>query len=99
LTGGFETVVIENLDVAGMVRRKKKNIAKSLRRSIHDAGWGELRRQLTYRAEDRGHRLVVVDRFYPLRSCVLTVARRKPSSPSVIASSRAISAESVSIGT
>ncbi len=65
LTGGFETVVIENLDVAGMVRRKKKNTAKALRRSIHDAGWSELRRQLTYKTDDCGHRVIVVNQFYP----------------------------------
>jgi putative transposase len=65
LTGSFETVVVEDLDVAGMVKKPKKNSTKSLTRSIHDAGWGELRRQLTYKTEDRGHHVVVVNRFYP----------------------------------
>ena len=65
LTGNFETVVLENLDVAGMVKRSKKNTAQALRRSILDAGWSELRRQLIYKAAERGHRVIVVNRFYP----------------------------------
>jgi putative transposase len=36
-----------------------------LRRSVRDAGFSELRRQLTYKATDRGNRVVVIDRFYP----------------------------------
>jgi putative transposase len=65
LAGSFETVVLEDLDVAGMVKKKSKNTTKGLSRSILDAGFGELRRQLTYKADDRGHRVVVVGRFYP----------------------------------
>jgi len=65
LAGGFETVVIENLNVSGMVRKSKKNSTKELRRTILDSGWGELRRQLTYKVEDRGHRVVVVNRYHP----------------------------------
>jgi len=65
LAGSFETVVIEDLNVVGMVKKSKKNTAKALRRSILDAGFYELRRQLTYKTEDRGHRVVVVNRFYP----------------------------------
>jgi putative transposase len=65
LAGRFETVVIENLDIAGMMKKGKQNTAKSLRRSIFDAGWGELRRQLTYKTEERGHCVVVVNRYYP----------------------------------
>jgi putative transposase len=65
LVGSFETVVIEDLNVAGMVKKSEKNSTKELRRSILDAGRYELRRQLTYKAEDRGHRVVVVSQFYP----------------------------------
>jgi putative transposase len=65
LAGSFETVVIENLDVAGMLKKGKKNSNKALRRSIHDAGFYELRRQPTYKTEDRSHRVVVVNRFFP----------------------------------
>ncbi|MGW2637603.1 RNA-guided endonuclease InsQ/TnpB family protein [Streptomyces sp. NPDC001348] len=41
-------------------RRKAK-----LNRSIVDAGWGELLRQLRYKCEWYGRTLVVVDRFFP----------------------------------
>jgi putative transposase len=65
LAGSFETVVTEDLDVIGMVKKSNKNSTKELRRSILDAGFFELRRQLNYKTEDRGHRVIVVNRFYP----------------------------------
>jgi transposase len=58
-------VVLEDLDVAGMVKKKTSNTTKGLSRSILDAGFYELRRQLTYKAEDRNHRVVIIDWFYP----------------------------------
>jgi transposase len=58
-------VVLEDLDVAGMVKKTSIATNKGLSRSILDAGFYELRRQLTYKAEDRRHRVVVVDRFFP----------------------------------
>jgi len=57
--------VLEDLDVAGMVKKSKKKTGKTLRRSIQDAGFYEFRRQLTYKAEGRGHRIIGVNRFYP----------------------------------
>jgi putative transposase len=65
LAGRFETVVLEDLDVAGMVKKSKKKKTKAAPRSILDAGFYELRRQLTYKTDDRGHRVIVVDQFYP----------------------------------
>src|ERR1019366_8621155 len=65
LSGSFETVVLEDLNVSGMVKKKTNPTTKGLSRSILDAGFCEVRRQLTYKAEDRHHRVVVVDRFYP----------------------------------
>jgi putative transposase len=65
LAGSFETVVLEDLNVAGMVKKTSSTTTKGLSRSILDAGFYELRRQLTYKAEDRRHRVVVIDRFYP----------------------------------
>jgi putative transposase len=53
------TVVIEELNVAGMVRNRH------LARAIADTGLAELRRQLTYKTAWYGSRLVVADRFYP----------------------------------
>jgi putative transposase len=52
-------VAIEDLHVNGML--KNHNIAQA----IADASIGEIRRQLTYKAEKFGTRVVVIDRFYP----------------------------------
>ena len=53
------TVVIEQLNVAGMVRNRR------LARALADAGLAELRRQLTYKTGWYGSQLIVADRFYP----------------------------------
>jgi transposase len=50
--------------VTGMVKKKTSNTTKGLSRSILDAGFYEVRRQLTYKAEDRGRRVIVIDRFF-----------------------------------
>lgn len=52
-------IAIEDLHVAGML--KNHHIAQA----ISDASMGEIRRQLTYKAEKFGTRVVVIDRFYP----------------------------------
>jgi putative transposase len=65
LAGSFETVVLEDLNVADMVQKSKHGTTHGLSRSILDAGFHELRRQLTYKAKDRGHQVITVDRFYP----------------------------------
>jgi len=49
----------EDLNVAGLVRNRR------LARAIADCGWGEFRRQLEYKCERYGRRLVVIDRWYP----------------------------------
>lgn len=53
------TVVVEDLNVAGMKRNRR------LARQISDAGFGELRRQLTYKTQWNGGRLEVADRWFP----------------------------------
>jgi putative transposase len=53
------TVVVEDLNVAGMIRNRR------LARSIADAGFGEFRRQLDYKTRWNGGRLLVADRWYP----------------------------------
>lgn len=56
----YGTVVVEDLNVAGMLRNRR------LARRIADAGFGEIRRQLTYKTRQRhGTRTVVADRWYP----------------------------------
>jgi putative transposase len=51
--------VVEQLNVAGMVRNRR------LARALSDTGVGELRHQLAYKTGWYGSRLVVADRFYP----------------------------------
>jgi putative transposase len=55
----FETIVVEDLNVSGMMRNRR------LARSISTTGWREFRAMLGYKAERSGRRLVVADRWYP----------------------------------
>jgi putative transposase len=59
LTKRFHTIGIEDLNVGGMQKNRR------LSRSVADMGLFEFRRQLEYKAERRGGRVVVADRFYP----------------------------------
>jgi len=59
LTRRFDTVVIEDLNVSGMVRNR------SLARAISDAGFGALKQYLQYKAELRGCTILKANRFYP----------------------------------
>jgi putative transposase len=52
-------IVIENLNVRGMVKNRH------LSRAIFDVGFGELRRQIEYKADWLGIEVLVVDRWYP----------------------------------
>jgi putative transposase len=54
-----DVIVIEDLNVVGMVRNRH------LARAISGCGWGEFRRQLDYKCQRYGRRLVVIDRWYP----------------------------------
>jgi putative transposase len=54
-----DLIVIEDLAVANMIRNRH------LARAISDCGWGEFRRQLAYKCQRYGRRLVVIDRWYP----------------------------------
>jgi putative transposase len=53
------TVVVDQLNLAGMVRNRH------VARALSDAGLAELRRQLTYKTSWYGSRLIVADPFYP----------------------------------
>jgi putative transposase len=54
-----QVICVESLAVKNMVRNPK------LAKSISDAGWGELVRQLEYKATWYGRTLVRIDRWYP----------------------------------
>ncbi|WP_307675380.1 RNA-guided endonuclease TnpB family protein [Streptomyces sp. V4I2] len=55
----YGTVVVEDLNVAGMLRNKR------LARRVADAGFGEIRRQLTYKGRRNACRTIVANRWYP----------------------------------
>jgi putative transposase len=54
-----QVVVVENLNVKGMVRNH--NLAKA----ISDAGWGMFTNFLAYKLEQKGGKLVEIDRWFP----------------------------------
>lgn len=69
-----DVIAVEDLNVAGMARSAKGTVdepgrnvrAKAgLNRAVADAAWGEFRRQLEYKAQRAGKRVVVIDRWYP----------------------------------
>ncbi|MEO6090950.1 MAG: IS607 family element RNA-guided endonuclease TnpB [Umezawaea sp.] len=55
----YGTIVVEDLNVSGMLRNRK------LARVVSDAGFGEIRRQLTCKTGWNGGRVVVADRWFP----------------------------------
>lgn len=66
-TVGGGTVVVEDLNVAGMTAKKKGfgGRGRGFNRAVADQGFGELRRQLTYKAATAGVGLLAAPRFYP----------------------------------
>ncbi len=52
-------IVIENLNISGLLKNGK------LSKAIADSGFYEFRRQLTYKTELYGSKLIVADRFFP----------------------------------
>jgi putative transposase len=59
LTDEYGVIGMESLNIAGLIR------LRSLSRSIADAGWGEIVRQLRYKTSWNGGLLVAGDRFFP----------------------------------
>ena len=55
----YDLIAIEDLAVRNMVKNRR------LARSISDAAWGEMFRQLEYKCDWYGKKLVKVDRFFP----------------------------------
>jgi putative transposase len=63
LACGYGTVVVEDLNVAGMLTNRR------LARRLADAGFGEIRRQLADKTTWNGGALVVADRWFPSSQC------------------------------
>ncbi|MFF4985680.1 IS607 family element RNA-guided endonuclease TnpB [Streptosporangium saharense] len=59
LAATYGTVVVEDLNVAGMLANRR------LARAVADVGMAEARRQLTYKTAWGGGKLVVADRWFP----------------------------------
>lgn len=59
ITGNFEIIVLEDLNVKGMVQNH------NLSTSLHDAAFGEQRRQLEYKATLKGGTIRLAHRFWP----------------------------------
>ena len=55
----YDAVCVEDLDMKGL--SKALNFGKS----VHDNGWGMFRSMLKYKLEDRGKKLIVIDKRYP----------------------------------
>ncbi|MEU9074007.1 IS607 family element RNA-guided endonuclease TnpB [Kitasatospora sp. NPDC048538] len=55
----YGTIVVEDLNVAGMLKNHR------LARAVADAGFGEIRRQLSYKTAWNGGQLEVADRWFP----------------------------------
>ena len=59
IASAYAVVGVEDLNVAGMLKNHR------LALSLADASFGKIRRQLTYKSDWFGGKVVTVDRFYP----------------------------------
>ena len=57
LVNAYDIICIEDLRISEMKRSK-------LGREISDASWGEIRRQLKYKSDWKGKKLITIDRWY-----------------------------------
>ena len=71
----FDVIDIEDLNVACMLKNHK------LARAIADMGFGEFRRQLEYKAAQRGKTVIVVNRWYPSSQTCSTCGHKVPQLP------------------
>jgi len=59
ITKNYGTIVLEDLNVKGMVKNRK------LSQAISDVSFGEFRKQIEYKSKWYGVEVIVADRFYP----------------------------------
>ncbi len=59
LAKNFSSIVIEDLNVKGMLANRK------LAKAISELGFSEFRRQLEYKCELYGSKLTIVERWFP----------------------------------
>lgn len=59
LTNESQVIVVENLNVRGLVRNRK------LAKAISDCGWGMFVNFLSYKLEREDKKLIEIDRFFP----------------------------------
>lgn len=83
LAKSADAIVVEDLNVDGMRRRKVGLGARGrgFNRAVADASMAEVRRMLGYKASWYGADLVVADRWYPSSKTCSGCRRRKPSLP------------------
>ena len=58
LIKNYQNIVIEDLKISSMVKNKR------LSRAILDGGWYEFRRQLSYKAEEKGNKIFIADKWF-----------------------------------
>ncbi|MEV4413133.1 IS607 family element RNA-guided endonuclease TnpB [Catellatospora sp. NPDC049609] len=75
LAATYDTVVVEDLNIAGMMANAK------LARHIAEAGWATLRRQLEYKTGWQGGRVVVADRWFASSKTCSSCGAVKPKLP------------------
>lgn len=72
LAKNHSEIVIENLNVSGMMKNH------CLAGAIADSGFYEFRRQLEYKAEWYGSKVIVIKRFYPSSQLCSSCGHRQP---------------------
>lgn len=65
LSGKFDFIVFEDLNIVKMKEEKKKKFGKS----VQDAAWNQLVLHTTYKAENAGKRVVLVNPAYTSQTC------------------------------
>lgn len=58
-------IVVEGLNAAGMIRQRGVSGARARRRGLSDSALGETRRQLAYKTNWYGSKMIIANRWYP----------------------------------